>query len=201
MGWGATGPGPSPLTEVLGEYHVPVLADAVLEGLAPKAGQTVVDATLGGGAHALILAERLGPAGALIGIDQDEEAIEAARFRFAQKSRELALPRIVLLHARFDRLGPLLDAEGCREVDSILFDLGVSSHQLDDPRRGFTFRDPDALLDMRMNPKSDAPTAADLLNTLPERKLADLFRENADESWSARIAEFVCQRRAREPFQ
>jgi 16S rRNA (cytosine1402-N4)-methyltransferase len=182
------------------EYHIPVLADAVLEGLSPQAGETFLDATLGGAGHALLIAERLGPAGTLIGMDQDNEAIEAARLRFAQ-SREGLLPHILLLHARFDRIGPMLDAAGYPKIDRALFDLGVSSHQLDDPLRGFTFQNSEAPLDMRMDPDSVAPTAADLLNTLPERELANLFWKNADERWSARIAEFVCRRRQTEPFR
>src|SRR5579862_1138446 len=183
------------------EYHVPVLSEAVLAGLDPQAGETYLDATLGGAGHALLLGERLGPTGALIGIDQDEEAIEAARIRFAQSRQENILPRILLLHARFDRIGPLLDAEGFSEIDGVLFDLGVSSSQLDNARRGFTFKDAQAPLDMRMNPAGGAPTAADRLNKLSARELTDLFWKNSDERWSARIAEFVCNRRAVEPYR
>ena len=85
-------------------------------------------------------------------------------------------------------------------VDGILFDLGVSSHQLDTPERGFSFKEPDAPLDMRMNPAGGGRTAADLLNTLPERELATLIRENSDEHWAARIARFVAERRQQTPY-
>lgn len=182
------------------EYHVPVLLDAALAGLDPKPGQTVVDCTLGGAGHAIEIAKRLGPGGTLIGIDQDSEAIQEAEERF-DRSGEAGLPRILLIQARFDKLKSVLRDEGIDEVDGVLFDLGVSGHQLDDWRRGFTFKDPDAPLDMRMDPSGDGPTAGDLLNSLSERELTELFRRNADEPWSARIAEFVRLSREKEPFR
>jgi 16S rRNA (cytosine1402-N4)-methyltransferase len=210
-------------------YHVPVLLDAVLSGLEPGPGQVFVDATIGGANHAAAIAQRLGPEGALIGLDQDPDAIAEAQARFAElKSSadaqaalarlkaasslvrlssaadlgyQFSLPRVMLFRARFDRIGALLDESGYPTVDGILFDLGVSGHQLDDQSRGFTFRERDTLLDMRMDPQAGTPTAADLLNSLPEKELADLFKRNAEEPWSARIAQFVCLRRKNEPYK
>ena len=86
-------------------------------------------------------------------------------------------------------------------MSGALFDLGVSSHQLDTPERGFSFKEPDALLDMRMNPAAGGPTAADLLNTLTERELSTLIRENSDEHWAARIARFAAERRVSTPYR
>lgn len=182
-------------------YHVPVLLDAVLAGLEPGVGQVVVDATLGGAGHAVAIAERLGETGVLIGIDQDPNAIAEAQARFEELGRQAALPRVILLRARFDRIGALLAEQGFGEVDAILFDLGVSGHQLDDPGRGFTFRERESALDMRMDPESGSPTASDLLNSLSERELTDLFRNNGEEPWAGRIAQFVCQRREEEPYR
>ncbi len=108
---------------------------------------------------------------------------------------------VTLRQARFDQLGQVLDDLGVVTVDGVLFDLGVSSHQLDTPGRGFSFKEPAALLDMRMNPEAGGPGAADLLNTLGERELATLIRENSDEHWAARIARIAVERRQKEPFQ
>ena len=98
-------------------------------------------------------------------------------------------------------MAQVLDSLGIDRVDGVLFDLGVSSHQLDTPARGFSFKDPDALLDMRMNPDAGGPTAADLLNSLGERELSTLIRENSDEHWAARIARFAAERRQAAPFR
>lgn len=182
-------------------YHVPVMLEAVLAGLEPALGRVMVDCTLGGANHAIAIAQRLGPTGVLIGIDQDPDAISEARSRFAEIGREALLPHILVVQARFDRIGAILQENDYAAVDGVLFDLGVSGRQLDDPSRGFTFREREARLDMRMDPQSAAPTAADLLNSLSERELADLFKRNSEEPWSARIAQFVCIRRAGELYR
>ena len=177
-------------------YHVPVLLAETVALLDPKPGQVFVDATLGAGGHAAAIAPRLAPGGRLIGIDQDPEALEEARRALAAFADV-----VTFVHARFDTLPAVLDGLGVPAVDGALFDLGVSSHQLDTPARGFSFKDPDAVLDMRMNPAGGGVTAADLLNTLAERELATLLRENADERWAARIARFVAERRRERPYQ
>ncbi|MGI4787392.1 MAG: 16S rRNA (cytosine(1402)-N(4))-methyltransferase RsmH [Janthinobacterium lividum] len=177
-------------------FHVPVMLREVLSVLQPQPGGVFLDCTLGGGGHAQALLEKIMPGGRLIGIDQDLEALTEAGERLAQFG-----PAVILRQARFDDLGSVLDSLGIDRVDGALFDLGVSSHQLDTPERGFSFKEPEALLDMRMNPASQGPTAADLLNTLGERELSTLIRENSDEHWAARIARFAVERRQKDPFR
>jgi 16S rRNA (cytosine1402-N4)-methyltransferase len=178
-------------------YHVPVMAAEVLEQLDPQPGQVFVDATLGGGGHAVLLAERLGPSGLLIGVDQDREAIDFAEARLRAVS---GTARLVAAQARFDRLSQILDEANVTRVDGVLFDLGVSSHQLDEPSRGFSFQGFDTPLDMRMRIQSGDASAADLLNGESEAGLTRIFRDNADERWAARIAKFVVERRRSRPF-
>jgi 16S rRNA (cytosine1402-N4)-methyltransferase len=169
---------------------------AALEVLAPKPGSVFLDCTLGGGGHAEAILEKITPGGRLVGIDQDPDALEAAGARLARFGAAFTPAQ-----ARFDDLDAVLDALGLAEVNGVLFDLGVSSHQLDTPERGFSFKDPDARLDMRMNPGSGGLTAADLLNTLGERELSTLIRENSDEHWAARIARIAVERRQKDPFR
>lgn len=164
--------------------------------LAPAPGGIFLDCTLGGGGHAEALLERIAPGGRLVGIDQDPDALEAAGRRLARFGAAF-----VPVQARFDELGAVLDPLGLGGADGVLFDLGVSSHQLDTPERGFSFKEPEALLDMRMNPEAELPTAADLLNTLGERELSALIRENSDEHWAARIARIAVERRVKAPFR
>lgn len=176
-------------------YHVPVMRDEVVALLKPVPGRVIVDATLGAGGHSRALAEHLRPGGRLIGIDRDPEAIEEAGRNLSDLKDVVTLVR-----ARFDAIALLLGAQNIPSADGILFDLGVSSHQLDAPYRGFTFRDPGAKLDMRMDQTEEGPTAADLLNGLSERELTALIRDNSDEKWAARIARFVVDRRKTEPY-
>src|SRR6185437_13595126 len=120
-------------------YHLPVMLDECLEYLDPKAGEVIVDATLGGGGHSEKIASRIGPEGRLIGIDQDPEALAEAGRRLSGFGNG-----VTLVHARFDTIPHALDELGVDGIDGILFDLGVSSHQLDTPERGFSFKDPNA---------------------------------------------------------
>lgn len=177
-------------------YHVPVMRDEVLALMNPQPGGVMLDCTLGGGGHAALLAERLVPGGKLIGLDQDPEALTEAGTTLASFG-----DAIILRQARFDSLSTVLEDLGIESVDGILFDLGVSSYQLDTPDRGFSFKDPEAPLDMRMNPAGGGLTAADLLNTLTERELSTMIRENSDEHWAARIARFAAERRVETPYR
>jgi 16S rRNA (cytosine1402-N4)-methyltransferase len=177
-------------------YHKPVLLDEVMAGLEIKPGGVFVDATTGGGGHSREISERLGPGGVVIGIDRDEEALREAISTLAG-----APAQFMPFCAPFDEIAEILPALGFPEVDGILYDLGVSSHQLDDPSRGFTFRDHGAPLDMRMSQAEETPTAADLLNTASVEELTVVLRENADERWAARIAQFICDRRASVVFE
>jgi 16S rRNA (cytosine1402-N4)-methyltransferase len=168
--------------------HTPVLPREVCELLAVRPGETVVDATVGLGGHARLLAEPLGRAGMLIGLDVDPANLELARGRLADRAC-----RVELIHENFAELRAVLDAIGVARVDVLFADLGVSSTQLDEGERGFSFVH-DGPLDMRMDPRL-TETAADLVNRLKERELADLLFFNAQEMLSRRITKRVCSER------
>ncbi len=177
-------------------YHVPVMAAETLAALDPQPGGMFLDGTLGGGGHAEAILERTLPGGRLVGVDRDRDALTAAGARLARFGAAFTP-----VQARFDALESVLDTLGIASVSGVLFDLGVSSHQLDTPERGFSFKDPAARLDMRMDPEGGGATAADLLNTLGERELSVLIRSNSDEHWAARIARIAVERRQKAPFQ
>ena len=170
-------------------YHAPVLATEVADLL--RGCAHVLDGTLGGGGHALLLLEQ----GARVtALDRDPEAIAAARARLHEYQESSRFRALLGNYADLDAVPEL----GSARFDGILLDLGVSSHQLDDPRRGFSFRE-GAPLDMRMG--DDAPlTAADWLNATPELELLRVFREYGDERRAARLAREVVRRRATRPF-
>lgn len=177
-------------------YHVPVMLTETLAILEPSPGKIFLDCTLGGGGHAEAILEQITPGGRLIGLDRDPEALAEAGARLARFGEA-----VILRQARFDTLGNVLDSLQIDAVDGVLFDLGVSSHQLDTPTRGFSFKEADALLDMRMDAGGGGQTAADLLNTMEERALSTLIRDNSDERWAARIARIAAERRQTEPFR
>lgn len=163
--------------------HIPVLADEVAALLAVVPAGTYVDATVGGGGHArAVLAA--GPQLRLLGIDQDPAALAAAG-RLLADQRD----RVTLVRARFDELARVVADEQASPVTAVLFDLGVSSHQLDVADRGFSYRH-DGPLDMRMDPDVTT-TAADVVNTWSEGDLADLLRDQADERYARRIARAI----------
>jgi 16S rRNA (cytosine1402-N4)-methyltransferase len=173
-----------------GPRHVPVLPVEVLELLALTPGQIVVEATLGAGGHARLLGERIGSEGRLIALDRDPAMIELARPRLE------GLP-VTVVRASFDQLRQVLDDLRIDRIDAVLADLGISSDQLDDAARGFSFQQ-DAPLDMRMN-STVGETAADLLRRLNERDLADIFYEYGEERFSRRIARKIVEVRQRQP--
>ncbi|HKD89658.1 MAG TPA: 16S rRNA (cytosine(1402)-N(4))-methyltransferase RsmH [Streptosporangiaceae bacterium] len=175
--------------------HLPVMRDRVLALLAPALdppGAVLVDATLGraGHARALLAAH---PGLSLIGIDADATAIEESR-RILTSYRN----RVTLVQAVYDELPQILAGAGHRSVQGILFDLGVSSPQLDNPSRGFAYSQ-DAPLDMRMNQASEL-TAADVLNTYPADRLARVLRDYGEERFARRIADAVVAARAQQPL-
>jgi 16S rRNA (cytosine1402-N4)-methyltransferase len=175
-------------------YHEPVLLAETLRFLAPQPGETMLDATLGGGGHSLAIAEALRPGGTLIGLDRDPEALTEAQARLAPWRETVT---IIPIHADFGKLDMALNTtEGMEEMrlDGALFDLGVSSHQLD-TARGFSFRR-DEPLDMRMDTTA-GPTAADLLAALNEAELTRILREYGEERWAARIARHLIRQRER----
>jgi 16S rRNA (cytosine1402-N4)-methyltransferase len=172
--------------------HVSVLPAEVLDLLAPRPGQVFVDATVGAGGHARLIAERLGPAGRLIGLDQDEAMLALVRPRLA------GLP-VTLVHDNFDRLPRVLKELGIEAVDGVLADLGVCSDQLDAAERGLSFQRPGPL-DMRLDP-TEGESAADLLRRLGERELADIFYHYGEERFSRRIARRIVETRKQAPLE
>jgi 16S rRNA (cytosine1402-N4)-methyltransferase len=182
-------------------YHIPVLLEETLRYLAPQPGETMLDATLGGGGHSVRLAERLQPGGTLIGLDRDPDALQTASARLAPYNNSLT---IILLHSAFGKMEESLRANNALSdvsLDGVLFDLGVSSHQLD-TARGFSFRR-DEPLDMRMDATDDAlSTAAEFLTTAREAEIARVLWEYGEERASRRIAHAIVERRKRkEPLE
>lgn len=164
--------------------HEPVLAEPVLEHLAPQPGEVFCDATIGGGGHAEMLLEATEPDGRLLGIDRDPEAVRAARARLARFG-----DRVTVLHGRFSELERLLERAEIGALDGLLVDLGVSSHQLDTASRGFSFMRVGPL-DMRMDTTEDE-TAATVLGGLSEDELADLIYRFGGERLSRRVARSI----------
>jgi 16S rRNA (cytosine1402-N4)-methyltransferase len=177
------------------EYrHTPVLLAEVTQHLSPHSGSTIVDCTLGGAGHARRIQELIGPDGTLVGIDKDPEALTAA-------TDVLRLGRhVILRQGDFGELDSILSDAGLAYADGFLFDLGVSSYQLDEPERGFSYRE-DAPLDMRMDPSSGEPTAADIVNTRDEADIARVIRVYGEDRWASRIAAFIVAARARRPIR
>lgn len=174
--------------------HEPALLRETVGFLAPRSGATMVDATLGSGGHAEALLEALAPDGRLLGIDCDPAALEIAGRRLARFG-----DRFTLLHGDHTDLVKLLQGTGVFVVDGILFDLGVSSMQLDDPARGFSFL-ADGPLDMRMDPGS-ALTAERFLADCSEQELQRVLRSYGEERMARAIARAVVRERAREPIR
>jgi 16S rRNA (cytosine1402-N4)-methyltransferase len=183
--------------------HVPVLADRCLELLAPAltrhhpdgSNAVLVDATVGAGGHAELFLSAL-PGLRLIGLDRDPSALQIARERLQRFA-----DRITLVHTRYDGLAAALAESGyapAESIDGVLFDLGVSSMQLDQAERGFAYAQ-DAPLDMRMDPESPL-TAADIVNTYDEAALADILHRYGEERFARRIAAHIVRQRARAPF-
>ena len=169
--------------------HVPVLPREVLELFAPKPGDVVVDATLGLGGHAVLLGQKLGAGGVLIGLDVDPANLAAARQRIEANLK----CRVELVHANFAELEETLESLSVAGADVLLADLGVSSTQLDDAERGLSFRR-EGPLDMRLDPRLKV-TAATLVNSLREKDLGDLIYQNAQEFGARRIASRICEAR------
>lgn len=165
------------------EYHVPVMVDEVLEYLLPKKGCIYIDCTLGGGGHSKRILEAMHGEGMCIGIDRDQEAIVRATSLLKNE------PNFRAVKGSFENIEELVHSCGVEHIDGCLFDLGVSSHQLDCAERGFSFRN-EAKLDMRMD-ASEKTTACDLVNTLPSRELERIFRDYGDERYARRIADTI----------
>lgn len=176
-------------------YHVPVLAREVVELLQPRRGGVYVDGTLGGGGHAAAILDASAPDGRVIGMDWDEEAVAAARERLGRYGE-----RVTVVGRNFAELDDMVMALGLTTVDGVLFDLGVSSHQFDEPARGFSVQRPGPL-DMRMS-RQLAATARDVLRTASVEELANLFFEYGEERRARAIARAIGRARERgEPLE
>lgn len=170
--------------------HRPIMVDEVLECLHPAAGEVAVDCTLGGGGHAQAILERVQPGGRLIGLDLDPLELPRAEIRL--RAAGFGADTFVARQGNFAGLPQVLAAEGLAAADLILADLGVSSMQLDNPDRGFSYKVPGPL-DMRMNPSRGEP-ASQLLARLSEEKIASLLTENADEPHARLVASLLKQK-------
>ena len=177
-----------------GYGHRPVLLRECVDALAIRPDGIYVDGTLGRAGHSLAIARRLTAPGRLIALDRDETALAAARERLADY-----MDRVTLVHSSFSRLGTVLDTLGVDGADGMLFDLGVSSPQLDDPRRGFSYQQ-DAPLDMRRD-RSAPLTARQLVNTASYEELRRILYEYGEERYAPRIARAICASREKEPIE
>jgi 16S rRNA (cytosine1402-N4)-methyltransferase len=172
--------------------HVPVMLDEVVQWLEPRAGMVLVDGTLGGGGHTRALAERVGPEGLVIALDRDPAAVEAAKINLA------GLP-VRPLHGNYCDLPEVLAEQHVTAIDGVVLDLGLSSDQLADPERGFSFSS-DGPLDLRFDPTRGEP-ASRLVNRLSAQHLADLIYTFGEERYSRRIAAAIVERREQHPIE
>ncbi len=177
-----------------GFHHVPIMVSEVLELLAPARGGIFVDGTLGGGGHAEAVLSAMPENGRLLGIDRDDEALKAASARLARFGE-----RFTAIKGNFFDMKTLLFDRGICKVDGILLDLGVSSHQLDERSRGFSYK-AEAPLDMRMD-QSAPLTAKIVVNEWPESELRRIFYEYGEEKFSAKIAARIVERRKEKPIE
>lgn len=180
-------------------YHTPVLLNEVVQALQPQPGSLVIDGTVGGGGHAAALLQQMQPGGRLLGLDADLDAVHAARLHLAAVAAPENRESVTLLQGNLEQLGTVAHNAGFEQVQGILFDLGVSSHQLDTPERGFSFSS-DAPLDMRFD-TTRGPMAADLLAEMSEKELADCLYHYGEERFSRRIARAIVERRQQQPLQ
>ena len=187
-------PGPAPSSNAVEGGHLPVMVEEVIAALSPTPGSLHIDATLGAGGHARRILEASSPDGRLLGLDADRAAIATAGTRLAEFAE-----RATLRQANFEELTEMAATEGFETVDGVLFDLGLSSNQLADAERGFSFR-AEGRLDMRFDTSRGRPAAA-LLTELPEAELAALFRRYGEERHAGRIARAIVAQRDRAPIE
>lgn len=177
--------------------HKPVLFEEAIESLDIKAGGTYLDGTLGGAGHSLGILGKL-DGGTLIGIDQDEEALKVAGERLKEANAD-GKNKLLLIHGNFRYMAELLKKRGFGSVDGILLDIGVSSYQLDEGERGFSYQQ-DAPLDMRMDRSRELDAAA-IVNTYGEKEIRDIISDYGEENWAARIASFIIRAREEGPIE
>ena len=174
--------------------HVSVLFDECMEGLNIKPDGVYVDGTLGGGGHSSGICERLGPNGTLIGIDRDQDALNAASKRLEKYNCNK-----IFVQSNYSDIASVLEDLEIDEIDGALLDLGVSSFQLDNPERGFSYMN-NAPLDMRMS-QSDSFTAADVVNDYDKKELTNIISKYGEERWASRIADFIVKAREDKPLE
>lgn len=175
------------------KYHTPVMLKEALEYLNLSHGKIIVDATLGTGGHAQEIMERISPGGKLIGIDRDQESISVAKARLEKFGDSC-----IFVHGNFMDIEEILKKLNIKKVDGILFDLGISSFQLENPERGFSFQN-EGPLDMRMDRESYI-SAYDLVNNLNEEELSNLLWGFGQERWHNRIAHLLVREREKHPI-
>ena len=173
--------------------HTPVMLREVLDYLDLRPGKIIVDATLGTGGHAQEILKRISPGGKLIGIDRDTDSLKVAQEKLRDSS---ALCKFV--HANFMEIDSVLEEAGVEKIDGVLFDLGISSFQLDDPERGFSFQQ-EGPLDMRLD-RDSYISAYDLINNLNEEEISSLLWNFGQERWHNRIAHLVVEEREKHPI-
>ena len=174
--------------------HKSVLLDETIESLNIKPNGIYVDGTLGGGGHSYEIAKRLTDGGRLIGIDQDEDAIRAAKERLSEFA-----DRVTIVRDNYCNMPKVLDELGISKVDGILLDIGVSSYQLDEAERGFTYKQ-DAPLDMRMDQRQEM-TAKDIVNGYSEEDLYRIIRDYGEDKFAKNIAKHIVQARQVKPVE
>ncbi len=172
--------------------HIPVLLAETVSGLNIRPDGVYVDCTAGGGGHSFAIASRLSEKGRLIALDRDPDAVKAAGERLAE------FPNAAVIHRNYSEIDKVLEELGIGKVDGILMDLGVSSHQLDEESRGFSYHS-DAPLDMRMS--QSGMSAADIVNTFDEQQLAKIIFEYGEEKFSRRIASNIVRARETAPIE
>ncbi len=175
--------------------HTSVLLEETITYLNIRPDGVYVDGTLGGGGHAFEVCRRLNERGRFIGIDQDEDAIAAAGERLNPFGE-----RVTILRGNYEKMREALAGVGVHKVDGILLDLGVSSFQLDDPGRGFTYREADAPLDMRMD-RRQSLTARDMVNSYSETELFHIIRDYGEDKFAKNIAKHIVRARQEKPIE
>lgn len=174
--------------------HIPVMLEEVMAYLNVKEKDVVVDATLGLGGHAEAILKRVGPKGRLVGIDRDAQSLQMARQRLSSY-----LGQCDLVQGDFRNIQEVVRGLGLRHVDAVLLDLGISSYQLNNPERGFSFQ-ADGPLDMRMDQTSPI-SAFDLVNSLSEKEISAILKDYGEERWHSRIARSIVFQRSQSPIE